>query len=154
MISVAHLLFLSLSQGKREHYLLPCLPPCSILAAVGLQIWRAQSPKRSGFALGLAFASASAFWAHDVWIRPRTAIHGQTRALLDRQRTTLSQAPVVFQYGANERWTIFHLNAPMRWLRTPDELAAAMAIEDRRLTLVPRCRLEELRERFEWDFVD
>lgn len=34
------LVFFSLSEGKREHYVLPGLPPLSLLAALGLTPWR------------------------------------------------------------------------------------------------------------------
>ena len=139
----AGLLFCSLSAGKRAHYLLPALPPLSILSAVALD-----QARRAGLAwAGIAaqprtFAVVAAGFAG--WFAvgtPRVEGHPGGRALLRRHAADFRSGRVAV-FGTNDHWPIFAVPAAPRWLRDERDLAAFAAAGPGRL-LVPASKMPD-----------
>jgi 4-amino-4-deoxy-L-arabinose transferase-like glycosyltransferase len=122
------LLFLSLSAGKRDHYILPGLIPWSIWAGVGCCPWEAT--------LARLWWGRIIFLAIPVVMGLITAgeigrLPGQKDPLdllsviTQEQRELLDRAPLVAQVGSNNHATAFYIDRPMRWFRTPAEFESA-----------------------------
>jgi 4-amino-4-deoxy-L-arabinose transferase-like glycosyltransferase len=143
----------SVSAGKRAHYILPGLPPLSVLAAVVLHQrlqrwnalihgWRAWTALAAGYAALFSFVIAPQ--------QDRRA----SRALLDRNRERLAHADVVSQWGSNDHWTAFPVNRAMHWPRTFDELSRSLAARSRGVVLATENKAEEVVAHLGGEIVD
>lgn len=127
-------LFFSLSAGKRQHYILPGLPPFSLLVAVGLiaggQIWRrlcARWFRTPRVGIAVVFASALALvLLFDGALWPILRGRAADVAFFARNKAVLDSAERVIQFGSNDRWTAFLVDRPMVFARSESELRATI----------------------------
>lgn len=146
----AAFLFLSLSAGKREHYLLPALTPLSLLAALRADLWRRRlrdatanarpgdrpwSPsglirrlgpdlaERTGRAAA-AFAALAAvgFVAFECWVAPRLDRWAAPRRMAERQNLAVQSAELVVLFGVRDNAPVFFLDRRIRRTADPVEL--------------------------------
>lgn len=148
------LVLLSLSAGKREHYVLPGLPPLAILAALGIDRWTRQRPTRSERLSRWAAVGLVCVVAYDVAVFPLFHRRSGTAAMFERQSDAIARADQIVQFGNGDRWGAFSLRKPMRWPATAEETARSVRSGGKVLVLVPRCRLEELAAHFPLEILD
>lgn len=142
-------LFFSLSAGKRQHYVLPGLPPLSLLAAVGLvngpQVWRRLCDRwfrtpRMGIAV--VFAGALVFvLLFDGALWPIFRGRAADVAFFARNKAVLDSAERVIQFGSNDRWTAFLVDRPMVFARSASELRATIGEARDSVVLADRRRV-------------
>ncbi len=112
------LLLLSLSEGKRDHYILPALLPCSVWAGLGWEYLTQRLRNRSQIGwiiMATALASLLAT-AVSLKILPRPSDPmSPLQSIVKRQQETLRQARRIAQVGSNNHATAFILDRPMRW---------------------------------------
>lgn len=149
------MVFFSISEGKREHYILPALPPLSVLAALGIDRWirclrpstsfAAAMARRQRIAVGMMAATVVGLLVFEAAIRP--AFHWRTgaAALFERQRSAINSSDRVIQFGSNDAWLVFPLGRPVVWARTREELQSASATAIQPLILAPRHRVDEVK---------
>ncbi len=109
---------LSFSEGKRDHYILPALLPCSVWAGLG---WayvshRYRNPRwqkwvSMSISLVMLLATAASLKILPGQNDPMSPLQKMAR----RQRTAINQAPSIAQIGSNNHATAFILDRPMRW---------------------------------------
>jgi 4-amino-4-deoxy-L-arabinose transferase-like glycosyltransferase len=111
-------LLLSLSEGKRDHYILPALLPCSVWAGLGWEYLTQRLRNRSQIGwiiMATALASLLAT-AVSLKILPRPSDPmSPLQSIVKRQQETLRQARRIAQIGSNNHATAFILDRPMRW---------------------------------------
>lgn len=130
------LLFFTMSLGKREHYVLPCLLPASVLAAKALVRWQQASRNRtraSAFAIAVA---AAAVFLSESWLVPQFCWRGGTLELFARNRQILREAEHVIQLGSGDRWTAFPLDRTMHWSRSLENAESGAVQNPNTLLLV------------------
>ncbi|MGL4463543.1 MAG: ArnT family glycosyltransferase [Planctomycetia bacterium] len=122
-------LLLTVSQGKRQHYILPVLPPLAVFAGLTAAAVVDQSlPARRRAATGLTLGAAVVLGvaAFQVFAAPSFFRHAGALALVARNRDRLDAAPCVVQFGSTDRWPAFPIDRPMRWPRDAAELQSAV----------------------------
>lgn len=111
----AALVFFTLSAGKREHYILPALAPLSLFG--GIELGRLWSRRRGRLALGIGGGLWLVALLVAEWIQPLRDARADQIELLNRNRSRLSAASQLIEYGAADHWAIFLVDQPMRWPR-------------------------------------
>jgi 4-amino-4-deoxy-L-arabinose transferase-like glycosyltransferase len=121
------LVLLSLSQGKREHYILPGLTPLSLIVANAVCGGSAARTSRIRWASGVVAAVSLAGAVHDLWISPALCRRTGALEMFTRNRRELASAPAVVQFGNTDRWAVFPLDRPMIWATSTKELSDIVA---------------------------
>lgn len=144
------MLFFSLSQGKRDHYILPVLPAATVLGALGLVRLSNGWPSASALAsrltrptigwVAVAILVVGAQWT----VGPISFARRATLELIERQRSRIDRADRVIQYGSGDRWTAFPIARPMTWPRSSEELLVEIRFPGDSLILAPRAKANEL----------
>ena len=127
------------SSGAR-HYLLPCLPPLCVLAALSLNaamLLRFRARLVATFAVNCALLAL---------VLPLWERRGGAEQFFARQRLTFAAAERVIQYGSNDHGPIFSINRPMAWPRDLLELRRLLGESPRSLLLVSSRRVAEVVE--------
>ena len=160
------IVFFSLSRGKREHYILPCLTPLSLLAASALmnsKLSIGQQTDENRFAdrrlrkwaayLAPVF-SLLLLWVLDVLVQPKWNADQETLAMIRRQKQNLESADGVFQFGSNNHSWIFPMDRSMKWVSTPEELAVEVRNASTAMVLVPKSKIADLPKTIAWEQID
>ena len=129
---LAPMLLLSLSAGKQEHYLIPALAPCSVLAALALrqarQHWRRGSNAWSLASRRVVLASAAALVGIILVVQAFVLplVHGRRQAAdwTSEATDTLTPATPIVALGHSVQWLAFYVEQPMRRV---DSLEAFLA---------------------------
>lgn len=158
------MMFFSVSEGKREHYILPVLPPLSILAALGIDRWIHGFQPKTSFAATIAQRQRIAAWmlaavvvgllVYEAAIRPAFHWRSGAATLFERQRNAIASADRLIQFGSNDAWLVFPLGRPVVWARNREELQTALADAVRPMILAPRHRLDEVTQIAPIDEID
>ncbi len=111
-------ILLSLSEGKRDHYILPALLPCSVWAGLGWEyLWQHFPNRRMHLSIGMMMAGviliASA--ASLKMLPGQNDPMSTLQKMAQRDRLVIRQARSIAQIGSNNHASAFILDRPMRW---------------------------------------
>jgi 4-amino-4-deoxy-L-arabinose transferase-like glycosyltransferase len=142
------LLFLSFSQGKRDHYALPILPAVSVLAGMAVAdavVRDAGRTRRYFWAVSASsLAVAVGLSAREGWSEDAIERLSRESSCLAAERT---KGETVWQLGSNDHATAFALDVPMRW-GSYDDWYVARSARGSTVVLppgeVPICRQGEI----------
>ena len=146
------LVFLSLPNGKHQHYLLPALAPWAILGAVGaVRLWRylteswrlAATPRNAWIAASALFVMAAAFsWAVEASPRLRHDRYTADRAFVREVKGAVPQGQtllVLDDWGPlDASWLLFHLDGRAQLLHNVTFLLDERLGRDREVFVVAR----------------
>ena len=156
------LVLLSVSEGKREHYILPGLFPLSVMAALGWQrsigvmqqTWMRKHSlmRRMVPCVVLLVMAGTMGWGTSEYLK-RDEMESCQR-FASRTREQLDHSPLVIQYGSNNHATSFIVDRPMKWCGTWEEVRALVADQPGSLLLVSRKRLAEVQKLMPCERID
>ncbi|MBX9655508.1 hypothetical protein K2Y11_17980 [bacterium] len=137
------LVLLSLSEGKREHYILPGLVPLSILAALGVDRLLQQTSPRGLCRFMEVMTAAIVTGALGLGlVQWNLSDEMETLAIdVSEYRDRINAAPLVIQYGSNEHASCFILDRPMKWCGNWEDVAALLPSAPESLLLVPASKI-------------
>lgn len=140
---VVSLVLLSLSEGKREHYILPGLVPLSILAALGVDRFLHQTSSR-GLCRFLEVMTAMVVTGSLGLglVQWNLSDEMETLAIdVSEYRDRINAAPLVIQYGSNEHASCFILDRPMKWCGNWEDVVALLASAPESFLLAPASKI-------------
>lgn len=137
------LVLLTLSEGKREHYILPGLAPLSILAALGIDRLL-QRASTQWFQHSIAVMTGAILMGTlTIGLFEWNRIDEMESLAIDVSeiRDRIDAAPLVIQYGSNEHASCFILDRPMKWCGSWESVDDLLRSTPKSLLLVPASRI-------------